>query len=74
MDVSGIKIDGSLVKGLNTSLNCKEIIQSITDLSQQLSMLVIAEFVETEEEKEMLHAIGCDNYQGFLYSEAKELD
>ena len=69
-----IKIDGSLVKGLNISSNCKEIIQSITDLSQQLSMVVIAEYVETEEEKEMLHQIGCNNYQGFLFSEAKKLD
>ena len=37
-------------------------------------MLVIAEFVETEEEKEALHKIGCDTYQGYLYSEAKPLE
>ena len=37
-------------------------------------MLVIAEFVETEEEQEALHKIDCDTYQGYLYSEAKSLE
>ena len=69
-----IKIDGFLVKGLITSPNCREIISSISELSESLSMLVIAEYVETEEEKEALHEIGCNNYQGYLYSEAKPLE
>lgn len=69
-----IKLDGSLVKGLSTSSNCKEIVASIIDLSNSLDMVVLAEFVETEEEKEMLHSMGCDNYQGHLYSKAEPLD
>lgn len=36
--------------------------------------MVIAEFVETEEEKEALHKIGCSTYQGYLYSDAKPLN
>ena len=69
-----LKIDGSLVKGLGRESNCKEIISSITELTSTLSMLVIAEFVETEEEKEILHSINCDNYQGYLYSKAVPLE
>lgn len=69
-----LKIDGSLVKGLNKESNCREIISSITDLTSSLSMQVIAEFVETEEEKEILHSINCDNYQGYLYSPAVALE
>lgn len=65
-----IKIDGSLVRGLNTSQNCREIISSITTLSRSLSLPVIAEFVETAEQREILHEIGCDRYQGYLYSPA----
>ena len=68
-----IKLDGSLVKGLTTSINCKEIVSSIVELSLSLNMSVLAEFVETEEEKELLHELGCDNYQGFLYSKAEPL-
>ena len=65
-----IKIDGSLVRGLLTSQNCREIISSITTLSGSLSLPVIAEFVETAEQREILHEIGCDCYQGYLYSAA----
>ena len=65
-----IKIDGSLVKGLTTHANCREIISSIVRLSSTLNLTVIAECVETEEERDILHEIGCDNYQGYLYSPA----
>ena len=69
-----IKLDGSLVRGLFAHNNCKEIIESITRLAQSLSLTVIAEFVETPEQRDALHAIGCDTYQGYLYSPAVFLD
>ena len=65
-----IKLDGSLVKGLFTHQNCKEIILSISRLAESLHLSLLAEYVETEEEKEALHEIGCDLYQGYLYSPA----
>ena len=69
-----IKLDGSLVKGLSTHQNCREIIQSITSLASSLDLQVVAEYVETEEERDTLHAIGCDCYQGYLYSPAVFLE
>lgn len=69
-----IKLDGSLVKGLFEHQNCREIIQSITQLAATLNLMVLAEYVETEEQREVLHEIGCDNYQGYLYSPAVYLD
>ncbi|MBO7086214.1 MAG: EAL domain-containing protein, partial [Bacilli bacterium] len=69
-----IKIDGGLVKGLTTSSNCREIIASISKLAESLDMKVIAEFVQTEEEREILHNIGVDYFQGYLYSPAKPLN
>lgn len=68
-----IKLDGSLVKGLMKEQNCREIISSITQLADALSLSVLAEYVETEEYKEELHEIGCDCYQGYLYSKAEPL-
>ena len=68
-----IKIDGGLVKGLTASANCREIIASIGQLAASLNMKVVAEFVQTEEEKEILHNIGVDYFQGYLYSPAKPL-
>ena len=69
-----IKLDGSLVQGLSKYENCREIISSIVQLSESLHMDVIAEFVETEEQREELHQLGCDCYQGWLYSPAVPLD
>ena len=68
-----IKIDGGLVKGLKASSNCREIIASISKLAESLDMKVIAEFVQTEEEREILHNIGVDYFQGYLFSPAKPL-
>ena len=69
-----IKIDGSLVKGLLTKENCKEIISSIVDLANSLNLKVLAEYVETEKQRDILHEIGCDKYQGYLYSMAKPIE
>ena len=69
-----IKIDGILVCGITSSSNCREIISSISELAKSLSLTIIAEFVESEESKEALHEIGCDYYQGFLYSAARPLE
>ena len=69
-----IKLDGSLVRGLFTHQNCREIISSISQLAATLNMTVLAEYVENEEQKNVLHEIGCDCYQGFLYSPAVPLE
>lgn len=65
-----IKLDGSLVKGILTNSNCREIISSIAKLAGNLNLVIVAEYVETEEQREALHEIGCDCYQGYLYSKA----
>jgi len=69
-----LKLDGSLVRGLATHENCREIISSITHLAGSLNLTVLAEYVETEEQREELHEIGCDCYQGYLYSPAVFLE
>ena len=69
-----IKLDGSLVKGLSTNENYHKIIQSVSQLALNLDLTVLAEFVETEDQRNMLHEIGCDCYQGYLYSPAVYID
>ena len=69
-----IKLDGSLVRGLFTQQNNREIISSLTRLAASLNLMVLAEFVETKEQREVLHEIGCDCYQGYLYSPAVFLE
>ena len=65
-----IKLDGSLVRGMYDHENSREIITSITKLADNLGLMVIAEYVENEKQKETLHEYGCDRYQGYLFSAA----
>lgn len=48
--------------------NCQNIISSIVYLSKSLNCSVIAEYVEDEVQKETLYDLGCEKYQGYLYS------
>ena len=65
-----IKLDGSLVRDITTNSSCRNIISSIVELGKTLNYSVLAEFVENEEQRDILHALGCDQYQGYLYSKA----
>ena len=65
-----LKLDGSLIRGLDTHASYREIVSSVLQLAAGLNLTVIAEYVETEHQREVLHEMGCDNYQGWLYSPA----
>ena len=65
-----VKLDGALVRSILENERTKEIINSIVYLSKSLGFKVLAEFVETNEQKNALEAIGVKLYQGYLYSPA----
>lgn len=69
-----IKLDGSLVLGINTNDRCKEIISSLVSLSNSLNITPLAEFVETKDIKDSLLEVGCKAYQGYYYSKAIPLE
>ena len=69
-----IKLDGSLVRELQENPRCSNIIESIVHLSHSLGFTVLAEFVDTEGQQEILHNLGCNYYQGYLFSPALPLD
>ena len=63
-----LKIDRSLVTWADISSNQPTVIKSIVNLARALNMQVVAEGVETEQQRAMLADIGCDRIQGFLYA------
>jgi EAL domain-containing protein (putative c-di-GMP-specific phosphodiesterase class I) len=44
------------------------IVQTIIAMAQNLKLDVIAEGVETEEQRQLLALYGCHHYQGYLFS------
>ncbi len=69
-----VKLDGALVRNLNTNTRSKDIVKSIVYLSKSLGFSILAEYVETREIQTLLEEIGCMQYQGYLYGAAVPLD
>jgi diguanylate cyclase (GGDEF)-like protein len=63
-----VKIDRTFVASLGTAGNAGAIIQSIVTLGHALGMKVLAEGVETNEQRVLLRLAGCDEMQGFLFA------
>ncbi|WP_180995005.1 PTS sugar transporter subunit IIC/EAL domain-containing protein [Raoultibacter timonensis] len=69
-----VKLDGTIAKGVMENERYAEIVSSITRLSEQLGFTVLAEYVETEEQRARLEALGCSYFQGYLYAPALPFD
>jgi EAL domain-containing protein (putative c-di-GMP-specific phosphodiesterase class I) len=63
-----LKIDRSFVAGTPADKAGTAIVQTIIALGHSLGMRVVAEGVETEEQRALLHSLGCDSFQGYLCS------
>jgi EAL domain-containing protein (putative c-di-GMP-specific phosphodiesterase class I) len=63
-----LKIDRSFVMGLPDSESDLAIVRAIIDMGHALQLKIVAEGVETGGQREVLLAMGCDQYQGFLCS------
>jgi len=68
-----LKIDQSFVRDLFTDPSDAAIVRTVVTLGQSLGLSVIAEGVETEEQRNILAINGCLNYQGYLFSKAVPL-
>ena len=67
-NIDTIKIDGILIKDISTNVESQRIVESICKLAKDLDISVIAEFVETKEQKDLLLSLNCYIFQGYYYS------
>ena len=67
-----LKIDGSLIKNINTDYNAFLVVSTIVEFSKKLNMQTIAEFVENEEVFKIVQQLGIDYSQGYYFSTPKE--
>lgn len=66
-EVDRIKIDRAFVSRLGQGQESAEVISALIKLAKALDISVIAEGVETEEQWLRLMAIGCNQFQGYLF-------
>jgi diguanylate cyclase (GGDEF)-like protein/PAS domain S-box-containing protein len=67
--ISTLKIDRSFVIGLPYEENDCAIARAIVTMAQQLRQEIVAEGVETAEQMAFLRELGCDQLQGYLFSQ-----
>ena len=63
-----VKVDMSLVRGLDKSAMKQKLLGSIIGLCRDLRIEIIAEGIETEEERDALIRLGGDLCQGYLFA------
>jgi diguanylate cyclase (GGDEF)-like protein len=68
--IDKLKIDRSFISQVASNAGDASIVRAIISLAHGLSLKVIAEGVESEEQLNILKRMGCDQYQGFYRSAA----
>ncbi len=68
LPISQLKIDQSFVRDISTNVSDASIVRTIIAMANSLSLNVIAEGVETKEQKSRLEENGCKHFQGYLFS------
>ncbi|WP_088707967.1 EAL domain-containing protein [Noviherbaspirillum denitrificans] len=68
--VDALKIDRAFVSGIGQNANDTALVEAIISMAHSLRLRVLAEGVETPEQKTFLQALGCPAAQGFYYGAA----
>jgi len=66
-----IKIDRSFIRGIEGNVEQQAVVHAIVGLGETLGKTITAEGIETGEELACLRGIGCEQGQGFLFSQAR---
>jgi len=69
LDIDIVKIDGSIVKEIETNKRKLHMLKSIHKFSNGMNMKNVAEFVETKEVAVLLKNMGIDYAQGYYFSQ-----
>ena len=73
LPVQTLKIDRSFVSELPHNGRSAELVKAIVSVGRSLNMVLVAEGVETPEQAEYLHSVGCHLAQGYLFSRPVEM-
>ena len=68
LPIDELKIDKSFIDTIVEDITAQKMVQNIISISKNYNMHVLAEGVETKEQKSILTSFGCDRFQGYYYS------
>jgi len=74
LPIEVLKIDKTFIRSLMQSEKTQRLINGMVHFGNSMNLTVLAEGVETEEQKELLKSYGCDAIQGYLVSKAVSED
>jgi diguanylate cyclase (GGDEF)-like protein/PAS domain S-box-containing protein len=74
LPVNTLKIDRSFVIDMTLGPQGLALVSTIVNLAHSLKLDVVAEGVETEEQKRLLHLLNCEQMQGYLFSKPLPAD
>ncbi len=72
--IDTLKIDQSFVRKLDQTTQTSAITKLIINLAHEFHLKVVAEGVETVEQKNILNQLGCDIFQGYLFGKPMPAD
>jgi EAL domain-containing protein (putative c-di-GMP-specific phosphodiesterase class I) len=64
-----VKLDMTLVRGVHLQPKKLTLVRTMVSMCRELGMLVVAEGIETPEEREAMVHAGCDLLQGYLFAQ-----
>jgi EAL domain-containing protein (putative c-di-GMP-specific phosphodiesterase class I) len=73
-DIDYLKIDRSFTRNLSVDSSDMALSEAIIVMAHKLGLRVIAEGVETEQQRALLIAAGCDYGQGYLFARPMPAD
>ncbi len=77
LPLDNLKVDRSFVMSIPDERNAETLVRTIVTMARELDLCVVAEGIETENQKSFLTSLGCEMGQGYLFGKpltARELE
>ena len=68
LPIDTLKIDQSFVSGIDSGGNSESVSEALITMARRLGLNVVAEGVETEEQRKVLKSLQCEEIQGYIVS------